>query len=198
SKQYSTSNTKKKDATYEIKWIEDMVPIYGVPESTKDVYSRKRIIAVNRLKILKRYDYGHLDEIELANLMIDERSDLNVALHMFTRRIVIQRRVKDLQLGESYGIRVSFKECSKVITKRLDCHIPEGKSYLFDLQKPLSLIPDHRGRQVIPQDYFINNDLEYLKGGSLSKQYSTSNTKKKDATYEIKWIEDMVPIYEVP
>ncbi|GKB27573.1 hypothetical protein Tco_0866974 [Tanacetum coccineum] len=53
------------------------------------------------------------------------------------------------------------------------------------------LIPDHRGRQVIPQDYFINNDLEYLKGGDLSRRYSTSVTKTKVATYEIKWIEDL-------
>ena len=55
------------------------------------------------------------------------------------------------------------------------------------------LILDHRGRQVIPVDYFINNDMEYLKGGSLSKQYSTSVTKTKASTYEVKWIEDMVP-----
>ncbi|GJX13660.1 hypothetical protein Tco_0205418 [Tanacetum coccineum] len=64
---------------------------------------------------------------------------------------------------------------------------------MFDLFKPLLLILDHRGRQVIPQDYYINNDLKYLKGGSLSRQYSTSVTKTKAATYEIKWIEDMVP-----
>ncbi|GJR67429.1 hypothetical protein Tco_0013494 [Tanacetum coccineum] len=50
----------------------------------------------------------------------------------------------------------------------------------------------HRGRQVIPKDYFINNDLEYLKGGSLSRQYLTSVTKTKAATYEIKWIQDLV------
>ncbi|GJV50229.1 hypothetical protein Tco_1440441 [Tanacetum coccineum] len=68
-----------------------------------------------------------------------------------------------------------------------------GKPYPFDLRKPLPLILDHRGRQAIPQDYFINNDLEYLKGGSLSRKYSTSVTKTKAATYEIKWIEDMVP-----
>ncbi|GJV20187.1 hypothetical protein Tco_1369207 [Tanacetum coccineum] len=35
----------------------------------------------------------------------------------------------------------------------------------------------HRGLKVIPQDYFINNDLEYLKCGSLSRKYSTSVTK---------------------
>ncbi|GJZ54854.1 hypothetical protein Tco_0610047, partial [Tanacetum coccineum] len=58
---------------------------------------------------------------------------------------------------------------------------------------PLILIPDHRGHQVIPRDYFINNNLEYVKGGSLSRKYSTLVTKTKAATYEIKWIEDMVP-----
>ncbi|GJY25647.1 hypothetical protein Tco_0400373 [Tanacetum coccineum] len=55
------------------------------------------------------------------------------------------------------------------------------------------LILNHRGRHVIPFDYFINNDLEYLKGGSLSRKYSTSITKTKDATYEFQWIKDMVP-----
>nr|GEX58753.1 hypothetical protein [Tanacetum cinerariifolium] len=94
--------------------------------SSKDVYSRRRIIAVTRLKIMKKYDYGHLEEIEvrrddqqlytfkegdfkrlplqdiedmllllvqqkLTNLTIDERYGLNVALRMYTRRIVIQR-----------------------------------------------------------------------------------------------------------
>ncbi|GJV96644.1 hypothetical protein Tco_1548221 [Tanacetum coccineum] len=46
------------------------------------------------------------------------------------------------------------------------------KPYPFDLSKPLLLIRDHRGYQVIPRDFFINNDLKYLKGGDLSRQYS--------------------------
>ncbi|GJR50265.1 hypothetical protein Tco_1400786 [Tanacetum coccineum] len=88
--------------------------------SSKDVYSRRRIIAVTRLTIEKKYDYGHLEEIEvrrddqllytfkegdfprlrlqdiedmllllvqqkLTNLTIDERYDLNVALHLRNR-----------------------------------------------------------------------------------------------------------------
>ncbi|GKB09877.1 hypothetical protein Tco_0843800 [Tanacetum coccineum] len=61
------------------------------------------------------------------------------------------------------------------------------------LHQGYSLILDHLGRQVIPQDYFINNDLEYLKGGRLNRQYSTFVTKIKAATYEIKWIKDLVP-----
>ncbi|GKC48337.1 hypothetical protein Tco_1066059 [Tanacetum coccineum] len=33
--------------------------------SSKDVYSKKRIIAVTRLSIMNKYDYGHLEEIEV-------------------------------------------------------------------------------------------------------------------------------------
>ncbi|GJX49197.1 hypothetical protein Tco_0276042 [Tanacetum coccineum] len=36
-------------------------------------------------------------------------------------------------------------------------------------------------RQVVPVDYFINNDLEYLKGGSSTKKYTTLTTKTKVA-----------------
>ncbi|GJR72517.1 putative ribonuclease H-like domain-containing protein, partial [Tanacetum coccineum] len=86
-----------------------------------------------------------------------------------------------------------LEECSKATTKRLDWHNPKNKPYMFDLRKPLPLIQDHRGCQIIPKDYFIIKDLEYLKGGDLSKRYSTSVTKTKAATYELKWIEDLVP-----
>nr|GEW97281.1 hypothetical protein [Tanacetum cinerariifolium] len=86
-----------------------------------------------------------------------------------------------------------FEECFKVTTERLDWHNPEGKYYPFDLRKPLPLIPNHQGRHVIPFNYFINNEPKYMKGGSLSRKYSTSITKTKGATYEVQWIEDMVP-----
>ncbi|GKB66216.1 hypothetical protein Tco_0927628 [Tanacetum coccineum] len=46
---------------------------------------------------------------KLTNLTIDERYDLNVALRMFTRRIIIQRRVEDLQLGvKSYQKKLNL------------------------------------------------------------------------------------------
>nr|GEV46930.1 hypothetical protein [Tanacetum cinerariifolium] len=112
--------------------------------SSKDVYSKRRVIAVTRLKIMKKCDYGHLKEIEvrrddqkqhtfkegdfkrlrlqdiedlllllvqqkLTNLTIDEWYDLNVVLHMYTRHIVIQRRVEDLQLGvEGYQKKLNL------------------------------------------------------------------------------------------
>nr|GEU89945.1 hypothetical protein [Tanacetum cinerariifolium] len=58
----------------------------------------------------------------------------------------------------------------------------------------MPLIPNNRGRRVIPFEHFINNDLEYLHGGASSRKYTTSITKRKAANYEqIKWIEDLVP-----
>nr|GFB79369.1 hypothetical protein [Tanacetum cinerariifolium] len=64
--------------------------------------------------------------------------------------------------------------------------------YPFDLSKPLPLI-DVQGCQVVHADYFFNNDLEYLKGESSSRKYTTSMTKTKAAKYDnIEGIEDMV------
>nr|GEX68777.1 copia protein [Tanacetum cinerariifolium] len=42
---------------------------------------------------------------------------------------------------------------------------PEGQQYPHNLLKPLPLIPNSRSRRVIPFDHFIDNDLEYLRGG---------------------------------
>nr|GFD39312.1 hypothetical protein [Tanacetum cinerariifolium] len=107
-------------------------------ESARDVYSKRRIIAVTELQIMEWHDYKHLDWIsvrrdddqiykfkegdfkrlhlqdiedmlllqvqgKLSNLTVEERLAFNVSLRMFTRSIVIQRHVEDLQLGvESY------------------------------------------------------------------------------------------------
>ncbi|GJS73750.1 hypothetical protein Tco_0706591 [Tanacetum coccineum] len=136
SHKYTTSITKTKAADYgQIKWIEDMIPrsmwstvpvvydkhaywgtyhwgpkrqrFYGYAnnmETSKDVYSKHKIIAVISLKIMTFYGYSHLEEITS-----DERYALNVALRMYTRRIVIQERVEDLQLAvESYQKKINL------------------------------------------------------------------------------------------
>nr|GFB93873.1 hypothetical protein [Tanacetum cinerariifolium] len=138
--------TKTKAADYgNIKWIEDLFYGFAVnQESALDVYTKRRIIAVTDLKIVKWHSYKHLDWITVrrdddklykfkegdfkwlclqdiedmlllliqgkqTNLTIEERFAFNVSLRMFTRSIVIQRRVKDLQLGvESYQKRINL------------------------------------------------------------------------------------------
>ncbi|GJY22173.1 hypothetical protein Tco_0394739 [Tanacetum coccineum] len=47
--------------------------------------------------------------------------------------------------------------------------------------------------QIVPVDYFFNNDLAYLQGGSTDSTYMTSLTKTKAAKYDLPGIEDMVP-----
>nr|GEU92955.1 hypothetical protein [Tanacetum cinerariifolium] len=116
-----------------IKRIEDLFYRFTVNrESARDVYSKRRIIAVTELQIVEWHDYKHLDCItvrrdddklykfkegdlkrlriqdiedmllllvqgKLTNLTVEERFAFNVSLRMFTRSIIIQRHVEDLQ-----------------------------------------------------------------------------------------------------
>ncbi|GJR00536.1 hypothetical protein Tco_0523520 [Tanacetum coccineum] len=90
--------------------------------------------------------------------------------------ILILIGVKDNNIKE---LEYHLEECSTATTELLDSHNPENKPYPFDLRKPLPLIQDHQGRQIIPKDYSINKDLEYLKGGDLSRRCSTSFKRKR-------------------
>ncbi|GJY66114.1 hypothetical protein Tco_0468352 [Tanacetum coccineum] len=85
------------------------------------------------------------------------------------------------------------RDWNKTLSNAHGLNNPEGQQYPHDLRKPLPLIPNSRGRHVIPFNHFINNDLAYLSGGVSSRTYTTSVTKTKAADYgHIKWIEDLV------
>nr|GEW82314.1 hypothetical protein [Tanacetum cinerariifolium] len=77
-----------------------------------------------------------------------------------------------------------FEECYKAVNDPLDWNNIKGHIYPFDLSKPLLLVED-QCRQVVHVDYFINNNLEYLKGGSSSRKYMTSTTKTKATKYVV-------------
>ncbi|GKD74022.1 hypothetical protein Tco_1332304 [Tanacetum coccineum] len=71
-------------------------------EFARDVYSKRRIIAVTKLQIVEWHG-------KLTNLNIEERLAFGVSLRMFTRSIVIQRCVEDLQLGvKSYQKKLNI------------------------------------------------------------------------------------------
>nr|GEX72080.1 uncharacterized mitochondrial protein AtMg00810-like [Tanacetum cinerariifolium] len=85
-----------------------------------------------------------------------------------------------------------LEEVYKATTDQLDWVNPEGQQYPHNLLQALPLIPDNRGRHVIPFAHFINNDLEYLWGGASSCKYTALVTKTKTADYgHIKWIENL-------
>ncbi|GKA97536.1 hypothetical protein Tco_0825430 [Tanacetum coccineum] len=87
-------------------------------------------------------------------------------------------------------LEYNMKECYNELNDQLDWNNPEGDRYTFDLSKPLPLVQS-RNHQIVPVDYFFNNDLAYLQGGSTGRTYTTSLTKTKAVKYDLQGIEDM-------
>ncbi|GJY09455.1 hypothetical protein Tco_0377640 [Tanacetum coccineum] len=118
-------------------------------------------------------------------------------------RLQISELTKDILVGPAYNILkgtcksyveidYNMEECYKELTDQLDWNNPEGDRYPFDLSKPLPLVMSGN-RQIVSVDYFFNNDLAYLQGGSTGRTYTTSLTKTKAAKYDLPGIKDMVP-----
>nr|GEU88376.1 hypothetical protein [Tanacetum cinerariifolium] len=136
------------------------------------------------------------------NELMDTPMDFSAFL---MNRLKVDTLTSELLAGPTYELmkgsckslvelKFFLEEVYKATTDQLDWNNPEGQQYLHNLLKPLPLIPKSRGRRVIPFDHFINNDLEYLRGGASSRKYTTSVTNTKATDYRhIKWIEDLVP-----
>ncbi|GJU06188.1 hypothetical protein Tco_1122618 [Tanacetum coccineum] len=127
---YSTSLTKTKAAKYDLPRIKDMVPILQITNVKVNVwygYVHLEEIKVQRSnQKLYRFMEGdfprfYLNDIEdmlllvvqkrLFNLKGEDIVHLAAALCMFTRRIVVQKRVEDLQLGvESYQKKLNISK----------------------------------------------------------------------------------------
>nr|GFB18982.1 hypothetical protein [Tanacetum cinerariifolium] len=146
---------------------------------------------------------------ELAK-QVDSRSSFNELLdtpldfsNFIMNRLRVDTPTPELLAGPTFELmkgsctslvelEYHLEEVYKATTGQLDWVNPEGQQYPHNLLQPLPLIPDNRGRRVIPFAHFINNDLEYLRGGASNRKYTTSVTKTKAADYEnIKWIEDL-------
>ncbi|GKB41044.1 hypothetical protein Tco_0885986 [Tanacetum coccineum] len=87
-------------------------------------------------------------------------------------------------------LEYDFEECYKALSEKLDWDNPKGGDYPLDLTKLLPLVMNEN-HQIVPDDYFFNNDLKYLQGGISTMPYTTSITKTKAAQYDLSGIEDM-------
>ncbi|GJW43538.1 hypothetical protein Tco_1232748 [Tanacetum coccineum] len=109
---YTTLVTKTKAADYgHIKWIEDL-------ESARDVYFKRRIIAITKLQIVECHNYKHMDWITVRR--DDDKLYKFKEGYLYRLRIqdIEDVRVDDLQLGvESYQKQLNL---SKPNTYRLD------------------------------------------------------------------------------
>ncbi|GKB25142.1 hypothetical protein Tco_0864543 [Tanacetum coccineum] len=84
--------------------------------SSKDVYSRKRIIAVTRLMIMKKYDYGHLEEIEVCRddqkvYKFREGDFLRLCLQDIEDMLLllVQQKLTSLTINERYDLNVALR-----------------------------------------------------------------------------------------
>ncbi|GKD52400.1 hypothetical protein Tco_1281376 [Tanacetum coccineum] len=73
-----------------------------------------------------------------------------------------------------------MEECYRALSDQLDWNNPKVNQCPYDLCKPLPLHKS-RGRLTVPADFFFNNDIEYLRGGSTDIKYTASTTKTKAA-----------------
>nr|GEZ18628.1 hypothetical protein [Tanacetum cinerariifolium] len=142
------------------------------------------------------------DARSLFTELLDTPIDLS---NFIMNRLSVNTLTPELMAGPTYELmrgscnsltelEYHLEEVYKATTDQLDWDNPEGQQHQHNLLQPLPLIPDNRGRRVIPFGHFIINDLEYLRGGASSQKYTTNVTKTKAADYKhIKWIEDLVP-----
>ncbi|GKC45339.1 hypothetical protein Tco_1063061, partial [Tanacetum coccineum] len=140
---YTTSLTKTKASQYDLPGIEDMVPNIWVEVMRKYGYGYLKEIVVRRPdNDLYRFKEGEfprlrINDIEdmlllivqnrLTNLSGDDVSDFAIELKMFTRSLVIQKRVEDLQLRvKSYQkkINVTKPEITKSKIRKRDPYTP--------------------------------------------------------------------------
>ncbi|GJY81854.1 hypothetical protein Tco_0494605 [Tanacetum coccineum] len=148
-------------------------------QSRGDVYSTKWILAVTHVSVMRKYGYGYLEEIVnwLTNLSRDDVVDFAIALRMYTKSLVIQRRVEDLQLGvESYQKQINV---TKPDTTRHDLRKrhpytpykdPQGFIYVDDI-----------GRNRLMR----TDELYKFSDGTLTRLLSSLKdiTKNIDMTY---------------
>ncbi|GKB40099.1 hypothetical protein Tco_0885041 [Tanacetum coccineum] len=233
-RKYATSVTKTKDAMYDLKFIEDMIPklwsltkaaydkddalgIYhwgpkhqlfyrsrNAAKSPHEVFSHMQILGFVRLTIdnqfrygylkeivvkradLKEYSFGeadfsklHLNDIEdlfllyvqrkIHNLTGDEIVHLVNALHIFTRSIVIQRRVEDVQLGVK-----SYQKKLNITKLQTTC---DGISF----KEPYTIIHKPRGVMVYDNlhDILHNFVLSY-NDAMLKRKWSEKYQQRTD------------------
>ncbi|GKC17971.1 hypothetical protein Tco_1014753 [Tanacetum coccineum] len=119
SRTYATSVTKTKAADYgHIKWIEDFIPnsMWINRESACDVYSKQRILAVKKLKIVEWHNYKYLDWISVRRnddkLYTFKEGDYNrLRLQNIedTLLLLVQGKLTNLNVKERLALGISLR-----------------------------------------------------------------------------------------
>nr|GEW83378.1 hypothetical protein [Tanacetum cinerariifolium]GEW83383.1 hypothetical protein [Tanacetum cinerariifolium] len=178
---YTTSITKTKAAQYDLSGIKDMKHGYRYLE---EIVLRR---ADNKL-----YKFKEGDDV----------ADFVIALRMFTKSLVIQKRVKDLQLGvESYQkqINVTKPDATRPDLRKRHSYTPyknrQGFIYVDNYQRNRLMRSDELYKfsdgtltrlLSLHEDNTKNIDMKYLP----KRRWST--LEKKRAHYMIKYINKLL------
>ncbi|GJS21416.1 hypothetical protein Tco_0450048 [Tanacetum coccineum] len=158
SRKYATSVTKTKFADYgHIKWIEDLVP--NRMESARDVYSKRRIIAVTKLEIVDWHNYKHLDWItvrrdddKLYKFKEGYFNRLRIQDIEYMLLLLVQGKLTNLTIEECLAFNVSLRMFARsiVIQRRMEDLQLGVKSYQkkLNLTKPDTYRPDLKRREA--------------------------------------------------
>nr|GEZ85430.1 hypothetical protein [Tanacetum cinerariifolium] len=143
------------------------------------------------------------DSLSSFNELMDTPVDFS---NFLINRLKVDTLTLELLAGPTYEqlkgsckslveLEYHLEKVYKAITDQLDWVNPEGQQYPHNLLKPLPLIPNNRCRRVIPFDHFINNDLDYLRGGASSRRDDDNLYKFEEGDFKrlrIQDIEDML------
>nr|GEZ77319.1 hypothetical protein [Tanacetum cinerariifolium] len=169
-----------------------------VEEPIAEVNKRQVVLDQHEQPWFNQMVYATKDPLTFNDLMATPIDFFKYVLN----RLKIDNLSQDLLLGPAYDLlkgtctssiklEYNFQECFNALIDKLDWNNPEGDRCPFDLSKPL-LLQGGPGYLTFATDYFLNNDLEYLKYSDPEITYTTSITKTKPARYKIVGIEDTV------
>nr|GEY53113.1 hypothetical protein [Tanacetum cinerariifolium] len=183
-----TTSLKNKDSSSRSSKGTKSQPKYvGKPVHVEELKFEVGDTDTPQVKSLKEFD-------ELISALIDFSSYIlnGLKIKNLTQEILLGPPLRLLKgTCSNYAeFEYDFEECYKALSEKLDWENPEGSDYPFDLSKPFHLIT-RRNHQRVPVEFFINNDLKYLQGGTSTMTYTTSTTKTKAAQYDLPVIKDM-------
>ncbi|GKC43719.1 hypothetical protein Tco_1061441 [Tanacetum coccineum] len=212
---YTTSTTKIKAAKYDLPGIEYMVPNIWSP--VKVAYDKYTLWGISHwreqlthVSVMRKHGYWYLEEIVVRradNVLYRFKEGDNVdvfaiALRMFTRSLVIQKRVEDLQLGvKSYQkqINITKPDTTRPNIKKRHPYTPykdrQGFIYVDDIGRnrlmhsdELYMFSDSMLTRLLSslEDITKNINMTYL------PKRRWSNLEKKRAHFMIKDINKML------
>ncbi|GJT87561.1 hypothetical protein Tco_1069278 [Tanacetum coccineum] len=163
---------KIKDATYQVKWIEDMVSKLWSP--LKVAYDRYALWGISHW-VMKWYNYGYLEEIEV------QRKDDTI--HKFKEGDFPNLNLRDIEDMLLLLVEKKISNLSRDVIFDLNVALRMPETFIFDISNKIPYTPYNNHRGFIYQDKFNRNML--MPSDELYKLCDGTLTSIRDALQDI-------------